>query len=114
MTSESWAVSRICGAIPASANASSTRARPVEFAAFAPRVVAQDDPAAQRLFDRAVADVSLILDVLQKGGSLPVVFLGGLASHYAARLSARWETRAPLGTGLDGAVQMARELAEGL
>ncbi|GGO37541.1 N-acetylglucosamine kinase [Gemmobacter aquaticus] len=91
-----------------------TRARPVEFAAFAPRVVAQDDPAAQRLFDRAVADVSLILDVLQKGGGLPVVFLGGLASHYAARLSARWETRAPLGTGLDGAVQMARELAEGL
>lgn len=89
-----------------------TRARPVDFAALAPRVVAQDDPAARRLFDLAAEEVGRIIAVLQQGGSLPVVFLGGLAPHYAARLSARWETRAALGSSLDGAVQMARELAE--
>lgn len=89
-----------------------TRARPADFAALAPRVVAQDDPAARHLFDLAVAEVGRIIAVLQQGGDLPVVFLGGLGPHYAARLSARWDTRAALGTGLDGAVQLARELAE--
>lgn len=89
-----------------------TRARPVDFAALAPRVVAGDDPAARQLFDRATEEVGRIIAVLQQGGNLPVVYLGGLAPHYAARLSARWDTRAALGSSLDGAVQMARELAE--
>lgn len=89
-----------------------TRARPVDFAALAPRVVTEPDPAARRLFDTAAEEVGRIIAVLQQGGALPVVFLGGLAPHYAARLSARWETRAALGSSLDGAVQMARELAE--
>lgn len=89
-----------------------TRAQPVDFAALAPRVVTEADPAARRLFDGATEEVGRIIAVLQQGGALPVVFLGGLAPHYAARLSARWETRAPLGSSLDGAVQMARELAE--
>lgn len=87
------------------------RARPAEFAAFAPRIVAGGDPAAERIFAAAVAEIRHMIDTLQRGRDLPVVFLGGLGAHYAARLSGLWDIRPPQGSGLDGAILMARQEA---
>jgi glucosamine kinase len=49
-----------------------------------------------------------MIDTLQQGRDLPVIFLGGLGPHYAERLAGRWQMRAPLGSGLDGALFLAR------
>lgn len=87
------------------------RASPAEFAAFAPRIVQGDDPAARRLFDAAVTELRDLMRILQAGDSLPLVFLGGLGPFYADRLRDLWEIRAPLGSGLDGAVRLALEEA---
>jgi glucosamine kinase len=86
------------------------QARPVDFAELAPRIVRSDDPAARRVFDGAVADVRHILTVLQGGAPLPVVFVGGLGPAYAARLT-DWPQRPALGSGVDGALLMARQMA---
>jgi glucosamine kinase len=85
-------------------------ARPVDFGALAPRIVTSDDPAAQRLFEDAVAQVRHILATLQDGRHMPVVFVGGLGPFYQARLEGLWPVHPPLGSSLDGAIQMARQL----
>ncbi|WEF23870.1 BadF/BadG/BcrA/BcrD ATPase family protein [Paracoccus sp. S3-43] len=85
-------------------------ASPADFAGFAPRIVTGDDPAARQVFDAAVAEIRHILTVLQGDAALPVVFVGGLGPAYAARLT-DWPQRAPLGTGVEGAVLMARQMA---
>lgn len=87
------------------------RARPAEFAAFAPRIVQSDDPAARRLLDAAVAELRDIIARLQAGDELPLVFLGGLGPFYAERLRDMGEIRAPLGSGVDGALRLALEEA---
>jgi len=46
---------------------------------------------------------------VQAGRDLPVVFLGGLGAHYAARLQGLWPIRPPKGSGLDGALHLARQ-----
>ncbi|MBP1804439.1 BadF/BadG/BcrA/BcrD ATPase family protein [Rubellimicrobium aerolatum] len=86
----------------------SLAARPADFAAFAPRVVASDDPAAREVMDRAVAEVAAAVDLLQEGAALPVVLLGGLGPVFAARLGGRWAVIPALGTALDGALLLAR------
>lgn len=86
------------------------RARPGEFARLAPRLVGTDDPAARRIFDAAVIQIRAIIDCLQQGDRLPVVFAGGLGPHYATRLAGIWPIRAALGNSLDGAVTMARQM----
>lgn len=85
------------------------RARPAEFAAFAPRIVTGNDPAGERIFATAVDDIRAMIDTLQAGRDLPVVFLGGLGAHYAARLQGLWPIRPPKGSGLDGALHLARQ-----
>lgn len=85
-------------------------ASPADFAAFAPRIVSGGDPAARQVFDSAVADLRHILTVLQGDAPLPVVFLGGLGSAYAARLT-DWPQHPALGSGVDGALLMARQMA---
>lgn len=87
------------------------RARPAEFGAFAPRIVAAEDPAAEQVLAAAVAEIGAMIDTLQAGRHLPVVFLGGLGTHYARRLAGRWPIRDPLGSGLDGALLLARKEA---
>ncbi|WP_104491463.1 glucosamine kinase nucleotide-binding domain-containing protein [Paracoccus denitrificans] len=87
------------------------RARPAEFAGLAPRIVTGDDPAAERIFAGAVAEIRGMIDTLQAGRDLPVVFLGGLGTHYAARLQGLWRVRPPKGSGLDGALHLARQEA---
>ncbi|WP_323009192.1 BadF/BadG/BcrA/BcrD ATPase family protein [Paracoccus sp. (in: a-proteobacteria)] len=85
------------------------RARPAEFAAFAPRIVTGNDPAGEHIFATAVDDIRAMIDTLQAGRDLPVVFLGGLGAHYAARLQGLWPIRPPKGSGLDGALHLARQ-----
>lgn len=85
-------------------------AHPVDFGALAPRIVASSDPAAQRIFADAVAQIHARIDILQAGDSLPVVFVGGLGPFYAARLQGLWPIRPALGNSVDGAVAMARQM----
>jgi len=93
---------------PAGVIAFGLAARPVDFARYAPQVVDVDDPAALALFDAAVNQIATLIDCLQEGGQLPVIFLGGLGQAYATRLAGRWDIHAAKGTGLDGAVLLAR------
>ncbi|MGN7868328.1 BadF/BadG/BcrA/BcrD ATPase family protein [Paracoccus sp. 22332] len=86
------------------------RASPADFARLAPRIIGADDPAARQVFDAAVAEVRHILTVLQADAPLPVVFVGGLGPAYAARLT-DWPQRPALGSGVDGALLMARQMA---
>lgn len=88
-----------------------TTARPAEFGALAPRLIDNDDPAAQTIFGAAVDELRAILTTLQGAAPLPVTFLGGLGAAYAARLGQDWTIRPALGTGVDGALAMARALA---
>lgn len=88
------------------------RASPAEFGALAPRMTDSDDPAARQLLDEAADHVAHVLTVLQDGGALPVVFQGGLGPWYARRLAGRWPIAAPLGNGVDGALEMARQSEE--
>jgi len=105
-------------------------ARPVDFAALVPRLLGSDDPAACAVLDIATAEVAayvdhlqadplqadllqadpLQADPLQADRALPVVFIGGLGPTYAQRLAGRWPVRAPLGTALDGALMLARDM----
>lgn len=85
-------------------------ASPAGFARLAPRVVGTGDPAAQAVFDAALADVRHILTVLQADAPLPVVFTGGLGSAFARRLT-DWPQRPAQGSGVDGALLMARQMA---
>ena len=89
----------------------SLRARPVDFAALAPRVVDSGDPAAVDIMARAEADVVEAVRVLQDGADLPVVFLGGLGTVFASRVAGRFSVQDALGTALDGALMLAREAA---
>jgi glucosamine kinase len=89
----------------------SLQARPVEFAALAPRVVESDDPAAVAVMDAAVADAAEAVSLLQGNDGLPVVFLGGLGSVFVRKLGDRFPVKAALGTALDGALMLAREMA---
>lgn len=96
---------------PDGAVAFSLQARPVDFAALAPRIAASDDPAAQAIMAQADADICEAISLLRGTDDLPVVFLGGLGAIFARRLATRFLIRAPLGTALDGALMLAREAA---
>lgn len=86
------------------------RAQPVDYARFAPRIAAQDDPAGAEIFRAAAAQLADTLAHLQAGGAtLPVVFLGGLGPAYARCLADRFEIRPARGTGLDGALWLAQQ-----
>ncbi len=88
------------------------RASPAEFGALAPRIAGADDPAARRILEAAADQVRHILTTLQDRDTLPVVFVGGLGPHYAARLSGLWPIRPARGSSVDGALAMARQMAQ--
>lgn len=88
-----------------------TTARPAAFGTLAPRLIDSDDPAAEAIFGAAVAELRGILTTLQGSSPLPVTFLGGLGPAYAARLAQHWTIRPALGSGVEGALAMARALA---
>ena len=91
-------------------------ARAADFAELAGRLVAAadaGDTGASRVLGRAVDQVGAMLAALQaRFGALPVVFLGGLGPAYAARLGGRFTIRPAQGGALDGALALARDLAE--
>ncbi len=88
-------------------------ARPADFAALVPRLLAApDDPAAADVLAQARADISAQIDRLRANAPLPVTFIGGLGPVAAAWL-AHVPQRPARGTALDGALQMARDLRAG-
>ena len=84
-------------------------ARPADYASFARRVVGSDDPAACKIMAIATADIGASIAVLQPDPAVPVVFLGGLGNQFAARFANRWAVQPALGTGVDGALWLARQ-----
>ncbi len=92
------------------------RAAPADFAREVPRVLSAEaagDPAARAIMLDAAASVASAIDRLQADGPVPVCFLGGLGPEFGARLASRYPgmIRPPKGTGLDGALAMARGAA---
>jgi glucosamine kinase len=90
-------------------------ARPADFARLAPRILAAEaagDRAAAAIVRAAEADVTGAIDRLMADGPLPLCFLGGLGAVFAGRLAGRYAglIRQPRGTGLDGALLLARRL----
>ena len=84
-------------------------ARPGDYARFARQIIGSDDPAACAVMAAAEADIAAAITLLQPETAVPVVFLGGLGAHFAKRFHCRWEIRPALGTGLDGALWLARQ-----
>ncbi|MBA3326228.1 MAG: ATPase, partial [Rhodobacteraceae bacterium] len=62
---------------------------------------------------RAEADAAAAIDLLLAPGPAPVCFLGGLGAVFAERLAGRYGAliRPALGSALDGALALARDLA---
>ncbi len=87
----------------------SLSARPADFAALAPRLLASQDPIAQAILTRAQSDIAEAICVLQAGRTLPVTFLGGLGPHFAPLFAGQFAIRPASGTALDGALLLARE-----
>lgn len=88
----------------------SLTARPGDYAAHAPRLLASDDPAAKAILADAVVQVQATIAALQPNPPLPVTFIGGLGAAYAARLT-DWPQRPAAGNALDGALLLAMEAA---
>lgn len=85
-------------------------ATPGEFGALAPRIAGSDDPAAQAIMTRAADQLRAIIGALQPQGQvLPVTYIGGLGPAYAALLRADWPEATAIGSGVDGALQIARD-----
>lgn len=90
-------------------------ARPAEFARYAPRVLEAaeaGDAGAEAVLTEAEGEVAAAVDLLLAEGPAPVCFLGGLGPAFADRLAGRYGAliRPALGSALDGALAMAREL----
>ncbi|MBN2741661.1 MAG: ATPase [Rhodobacteraceae bacterium] len=84
----------------------SLRATPADWAAYAPRVLNSDDPAAYEIRDQAEAEIRAALTLLQPESPLPVTWIGGLGRLLAV---SDWPAQDALGTSLDGALAMAME-----
>ena len=67
---------------------------------------------AAALMADADAHVTAAIELLQQGAALPVAFAGGLGPVFQARLTGRWTIVAPLASPLEGAVQLARAMAD--
>ncbi|MDB5659091.1 MAG: ATPase, BadF/BadG/BcrA/BcrD type [Cypionkella sp.] len=84
-------------------------ARAADFANFAKRIVNSDDPAALTLMTQAEADIAEYIALLQPKPAISVVFLGGIGNAIAPRFADRWNIRTALGSGVDGALWLARQ-----
>jgi glucosamine kinase len=99
---------------PAGLVAWSRSAVPADYARVTPRILdaALTDSAAAAVLAEADAAIGSAIDRLMAEGPLPLCFLGGLGRVFADRLAPRYPglIREPRGTGLDGALALAREL----
>lgn len=89
----------------------SLSAQAVEFGRFAPEVFAADDPAATAILSEAATGVAAYIERMQAEAPLPVTWVGGLGTLWAARIGKRWPERPPQGSALDGAVALAMDQA---
>jgi glucosamine kinase len=91
----------------------SRTAVPADYARLVPRILdaAPADSGAAAVLAEADAAIVGAIDRLMAEGPLPLCFLGGLGRAFAARLGPRYPglIREPRGTGLDGALALARE-----
>lgn len=90
-------------------------ATPADFAKLVPRLFEAEragDPAAAAIIAGAERDITAAIDHLLTEGATQLCFLGGLGRVFGERLATRYARliRPPLGTGLDGALAMARGL----
>jgi glucosamine kinase len=87
---------------------------PADYARLVPRILdaAPADSGADAALAEADAAIAGAIDRLMADGPLPLCFLGGLGRAFADRLASRYPglIRAPRGTGLDGALALARDL----
>lgn len=88
-------------------------ARPGDYAAFAPQVVAAakaGDTTGAELMQRGAQFLDRALDVVGLAGSDVLCLSGGLGPHYAQFLRPDFQKRIrpPKGTALDGALRLAR------
>ena len=90
------------------------KATPSEFAAFAPRIIAAEeagDAVAKHIVADAARWIQQSVDSLQTPESpMPVAFTGGLGPFFAKRFADHWPITEPMGSALDGALWMARQL----
>lgn len=86
----------------------SLSAKPADYAAWAPRLFNNPDPAAAAIVAQACADVRATIAALQPDPALPVTFIGGLGATFAG-LIPDWPQRPAQGTALDGALMLALE-----
>lgn len=90
------------------------KAAPSEFAAFAPRIIAAEaagDAVAKQIISDAVRWIHQSVELLQKPEApMPVAFTGGLGPFFATRFADSWPIMEPIGSALDGALWMARQL----
>ncbi|MGQ0564989.1 MAG: BadF/BadG/BcrA/BcrD ATPase family protein [Gemmobacter sp.] len=82
-------------------------AGPADLARLAPEVAAGGDPLAEMVLDRMQGDIHAMLRHLNPGGTLPLVYLGGLGSLWRDRLGLPFVPSR--GNALDGALMLARE-----
>ena len=87
-------------------------ARGADFATLAPEIVASRDPAALALMEEATAEVNAAITALQPSQPLPVVLIGGLGPVFAPRIAAHWTVRPAVGSALDGALALARQIPD--
>ncbi len=81
-----------------------------DFAAQVPAILhAGDDPVALAVLDEARTHIEAGIAHLQTDAVLPVTFAGRLGQAMAPRVT-RWVQRAPVGSALDGALRLARDL----
>ncbi|MEX0317487.1 MAG: BadF/BadG/BcrA/BcrD ATPase family protein [Ruegeria sp.] len=90
-------------------------ARPADFAKFAPEVIEaarNGDSVGQELMQTGAQYIETGLRALGYEDGEPVCAVGGVAAHYADYLPPSMALTEPLGTALDGALELARRLAE--
>ncbi|MGJ8583398.1 MAG: BadF/BadG/BcrA/BcrD ATPase family protein [Marinosulfonomonas sp.] len=101
-----------CGGSIGSVSEFSFKARPQDFAAFAPLIVnalRDGDTVAKNLFDRAVNEMCRNLEALDACALGRLVLVGGLAETYQPLLPTKYQNicALPYGDTLDGAVVLA-------
>ncbi len=104
---------------PADIVAFARRARPADYATFAPLIVEAakaGDLVAHQLMDRGTAYLNTALGAADLSGDDIVCLVGGVGPHYEPYLAPKYHSliRLPKGTALDGALQLACQKQEAL
>lgn len=102
------------GADPSALVAFSVAARPRDFAGFAPRIAASDDPLAVSLMSEGAAYIHTGLTAMGWRDGQALCLMGGLGPSYRAHLPQAMQdaVATPKGSALDGAMTLAARALE--